>query len=269
MSASPTRSTAVCVLGMSRSGTSLTARVLELAGVYLGSEDDLLGGELSQIPAKDRGRAGEANPGGFWEHYRLMRLNERILRRLGGSWREPPELPPGWETSVDLDREREEALELIEETFAGHDLWGWKDPRSSLTLPFWQQLLPDLRHVICLRNPLDVALSLQKRDGMAVEQGLELWRAYASASLVNTADRPRELVPYEAYFDDAEAVSTRLARFVGREGAFATGGAVGELHEAVDRRLWRQRTAAKAVADDDRVPAEVADLYRFAVRLSG
>jgi hypothetical protein len=261
-------STAVCVLGMSRSGTSLTARVLELAGVYLGSEDDLLGGELSQIPAEDRGRAGEANPEGFWEHYRLMRLNERILRHLGGSWREPPELPSGWETSAELGEEREEALSLIDKTFAGRDLWGWKDPRNALTLPFWQRLLPGLRHVICLRNPLDVALSLQERDGMPIERGLELWHAYADASLTHTADRPRTLVSYEAYFDDAEAIATRLARFVGREDAFATAGAMQSLHRAVDRRLWRQSTALKTGRGGDRMPAEVVDLYRFATRLA-
>ena len=46
-------STAVCVLGMSRSGTSLTARVLAAAGVYLGSEEELLGTELHQLRGED------------------------------------------------------------------------------------------------------------------------------------------------------------------------------------------------------------------------
>ena len=81
----PDRSGAICVLGVSRAGTSLTARILDLAGVYLGPEEELLGGELSHIPERDRTRARQANRDGFGEHYRLMRLNQSILRAFGGS----------------------------------------------------------------------------------------------------------------------------------------------------------------------------------------
>jgi hypothetical protein len=264
MSTPSADATVVCVLGMSRSGTSLTMRMLSLAGVYLGPEEDLLGGELSHIPAEDRDNARAANPDGFWEHYRLMRLNERILRRFGGNWREPPTFPEGWETSERLDAERDEARALIEETFAGRELWGWKDPRNSLTLPFWQALIPALRHVICLRNPLDVARSLERRDKMPVETGLGLWLVYVSEALANTADKERLLVPYEAYFDDGEEMAGRLARFIG-----CADGSEQRLQGAIDERLWRQRTPPSALGDDGTLPSDVATLYRLAQRLSG
>jgi hypothetical protein len=262
--------TVVCVLGMSRTGTSLTARMLSLAGVYLGREEELLGKDLHQLA--DEGdsvlaRARETNPEGFWEHYRIMRLNERILRTLGGSWREPPEMPPGWEGADELETLRSEARVLLEESFGGRDLWGWKDPRNSLTLPFWQQLLPPMRYVICLRNPVDVAASLRHRDRMSFEHAVDLWLAYVSGALFNTTERTRLLVPYESHFDDPEAMAGRLAVFAGREGALDAG-TLGQLNNAVDKRLWRHRTRAEDVALDPRVPPEAAALHRLTQSLA-
>jgi hypothetical protein len=256
--------TAVCVLGSSRAGTSLTTRVLNLIGVYLGPEEELLNGELRQL-AGEGGEvlagARDANPNGFWEHYRIMRLNERILRAHGGSWRDPPSLPPGWERSSELDAEREEARALIAESFGGQRLWGWKDPRNSLTLPFWRQLLPDLLYVVCLRNPLDVAVSLQRRDGMSLEQGFALWLAYIASALVNTSGRPRILVPYESHFEAPEDLAARLARFVGRREAIDDPDVRARLAGAVDEKLWRNRTSREALAGAESVPNEVVSLY--------
>jgi glycosyltransferase involved in cell wall biosynthesis len=251
----------ICILGMSRTGTSLTARVLNLAGVHLGSEEELLVGELHHLAGEGDAvlaRAREANPEGFWEHYRMMRLNERILRRLGGSWRDPPPLPLGWEAAGELEAEREEARALLDASFAGHDLWGWKDPRNSLTLPFWQQLLPKMRYVICLRNPVDVAASLQRRDGMPLEDGIALWLTYVAAALVNTSGRPRLFVPYESYFEHAGGAAARLARFAGREGALEGPEAERLLAEVIDDRLWRNRSSSREVVRDPRVPPKAA-----------
>jgi hypothetical protein len=262
--------TVVCVLGMSRTGTSLTTRVLNLAGVYLGPEDELLGRDLRQLGGEGEQvleKARGSNPEGHWEHYRLMRLNERILRTLGGNWRDPPAMPPGWESSDELTSLRNEARVLLAESFDGRELWGWKDPRNSLTLPFWQRLIPKMRYVVCLRNPIDVAASLQRRDGMSLEQGLELWRIYVTAALTATAAQPRLLIPYEAFFADPDVTAARLARFVGREGAFAGREAKRQLAEAVDERLWRHRTPASAVARDYRIPREVAVVHRLIERL--
>jgi glycosyltransferase involved in cell wall biosynthesis len=257
-------SRAICVLGMSRTGTSLAARLLSVAGVYLGPQEELLGGELRHLAGEGDAviaRARAANPEGFWEHYRLMRLNERILRRLGGNWRDPPPLPAGWESSEELAEEREEARSMLAESFDGHALWGWKDPRNSLTLPFWQRLVPDMRFVICLRNPVDVALSLQSRDGMALEEGVQLWLTYVAAALVNTSGRPRLLVPYESHFEDPGGTAARLARFAGRGEALDDPGVARRLADAIDGRLWRNRTAAGDVTAAEFVSPAAASMY--------
>lgn len=271
MPATATAPTVVCVLGMSRTGTSLTTRALNIAGVYLGPEEELLGKDLRQLEGEGESvlaRARETNPEGFWEHYRMMRLNERILRALGGNWREPPELPSGWETSEALAAEREEARALVQGSFAGHDPWAWKDPRNCLTLPFWQHLLPGMRYVVCLRNPLDVAVSLRRRDGLALEQGVALWLLYLNQALANSAAGPRLFVPYESWFEDREATAARLAAFAGRAGAFEDAAAKRRLAAAVDERLWRNRDFARQAAPDPSVSSEALALHRMTERLA-
>jgi glycosyltransferase involved in cell wall biosynthesis len=257
------RPTVICVLGMSRTGTSLTTRVLNLAGVYLGPDEELLGGELRHLAGEGEAvlaRAKEANPDGFWEHYRLMRLNERILRAMGGNWRDPPSLEPGWEESESLAPLRDEARALLTESFDGLALWGWKDPRNSLTLPFWQRLLPEMRYVICLRNPLEVAGSIERRDGIPLRQGVELWLRYVAHALVNTSGRPRIFVPYANYFEDPQGTAARLAAFAGRDHAFDDTEARRHLAEVVDERLWRHRSSIGELFRGDAVPPEAAAL---------
>src|SRR3712207_2640746 len=112
-----------------------------------------------------------------------MKLNEEILSRFGGNWHDPPAFPSGWEHAVEFEDLRYRARVLIEEDFAAAKVWGWKDPRTCLTLPFWRQILPPMQYVICLRNPLDVARSLERRNGFSLEKGIYLWLVYIESAL--------------------------------------------------------------------------------------
>ena len=117
---------ALLVLGMSRTGTSTTTRLLALLGLDLGGDERLL-------PADDR-----INPKGFYEHYEIMRLNTALLRRLGGTWKAPPAFPAGWVQDASLDDLREQAAAILARDFASASLWGFKDPRTAMTLEFWR-----------------------------------------------------------------------------------------------------------------------------------
>lgn len=196
-------STAVCVLGMHRSGTSLVMRLLNLMGIYLGPPENLI-------------HPNEYNPEGYWEHQDIVHLNEAILNCLGGSWDKPPEFPHGWEGSPELAALRRKARSIIHRDLQGVPLWGWKDPRNSLTLPFWQNLLPDIRYVICLRNPIDIASSLEKRDGLPFAKCIDLWLTYTTAAIKHTSGKPRILVFYENLFTDWQGELRRLAEFIER-----------------------------------------------------
>jgi hypothetical protein len=194
----------VCILGMHRSGTSLLARILNLLGVELGPDD-----ALTTEPVA-------ANPKGYWEHTELTTISDAILKRHGGTWDEPPWLVPGWEASAALDDLRLRAGQLIQNHFAKAEMWGWKDPRSCLTLPFWQQLLANMRYVICLRNPVDVAHSLAQRDGLSIEKSAWLWLTYVSAALKYSDGKPRVVVFYEDLMEAPIKELPRLAEFLGK-----------------------------------------------------
>src|ERR1051326_3937827 len=130
----------VCVLGMHRSGTSLITRMLNFLGVDLGPEEHLL-------------EPAECNPKGFWEHQGFVAINDAVLEQLGGHWDEPPRCSSGWERLPKLNALKTRARSLIQKEFATAQQWGWKDPRTCLTLPFWQDLLPSMHYVLCGREP--------------------------------------------------------------------------------------------------------------------
>lgn len=191
----------VCIAGMHRSGTSTVAQMLYRLGLYLGREEDLFA-------------ASSANEDGFWENERFVGLNEAILRSHASGWDLPPDLEPGWQRGERLASLRDEARRLIED-FEGEEPWGWKDPRTSLTLPFWLDLLPNMKAVVCLRNPLEVANSLRKRGSASILSGLNLWKVY-NERLMDTLEEGRYIVThYESYFHRPQEELRRVVDFLG------------------------------------------------------
>lgn len=255
------QSTAVCVIGPGRAGTSATMRVLNLLGVDVGPADGLV-------------EPGPGGPKGFWERGEIIRLNDRLLRLHRGSWRNPPVLPDGWERAGELAAECEQARRLLERDFGGRPLWGWKDPRASLTTAFWRRLVPDLRFVICLRSPVDVANSIAPsgrrgeqsfyyaRRGPKWERALQLWAVYLRGALANTRGCRRLLVSYDDYFEDRRNLVERLARFVSVSPPVPGGAAERAVDEFLDPGLRHHRTTLADVLRDERVPADIADLFR-------
>lgn len=238
----------ICVLGMHRSGTSLIARMLNLLGVSLGPEAHLAG-------------SAEDNPKGFWENKLLVSINEEILSRWGGSWDEPPSFPEGWESSPKLSDLRQRVRAIIREDFAAAELWGWKDPRTCLTLPFWQKLLPPMQYVICLRNPVDVACSLKRRNNFSFEKGVELWLAYVAAALQHTRGQPRLFVFYEEIMEDWERELRRVAAFIGRLDLVKQEEIQRSIQEFIDEDLQHHRTSLVDVADEPKLAFEAKALY--------
>ncbi|HQV69654.1 MAG TPA: glycosyltransferase [Thermoflexales bacterium] len=190
----------ICITGMHRSGTSMIARMLNICGVYLGKPDELM------PPAAD-------NPDGFWEHLGFRQLNDDILALNGAAWDFPPN--PGLPINSDPDI-NSRATKLVK-NFSSWQIWGWKDPRVSLTLPLWNNLAPTTRYVICLRHPLAVSKSLSQRGSSSLLFGLQLWEKYFTAILMNTDARQRVVVDYDALIEDPVRQLSRMLQKLGVE----------------------------------------------------
>jgi hypothetical protein len=240
---------------MHRGGTSLLTRILNLIGVDLGSPE-----LFATEPVAD-------NPKGYWEHNEIIAISDAILKRYGGGWDEPPLLPPGWETAPAISDLKHQAQQLIQHQFAAAPLWGWKDPRTCLTLPFWQQLLPNMRYIICLRNPVDVVRSLEDRNGMSAEKASSLWFTYVSAALKHTEGKPRLLIFYEDVMDDSLRELQRLAEFIGRPERAKEVDVQEAVQEFIEKDLQHHRSSILQATASPRIDLRAKALY-IAQRIS-
>lgn len=175
--------------------------MLNVSGLYLGEEEELFAGRPD-------------NPEGFYEHRRFYAINDRILQVFEASWDVPRALAVGWETDCRLDAIYEDAKNLVAE-FQDHPHWGWKDPRSSLTIAFWRRVIPDLKIVVCLRNPVDVCGSLTKRGYASTRFGFELWQAYTDAIERQATPESSLVTHYACYFKDVVGELKRVVEFCG------------------------------------------------------
>lgn len=171
-------------------------------GIYLGDEGQLIGGDTY-------------NEKGYYENKELSYLAEDVLLALGGNHIRPPFLYPAWEKNAVLDPFRAKAAALVREKFRSSSAWGWKDPRNSILLPFWRQIVQPTHFVIALRNPLEVAASLLVRNGLPIRNGSELWLLHAASALFNTMNEKRLVVFFEDTRSTPDLVDKRLCEFLG------------------------------------------------------
>lgn len=146
----------ICVVGMHRSGTSCLTGSLEQAGAYLGEVN-------SQAPFNKKGNK---------ENKLLRELNEDLLNFNQGSWDRIP-------SDLTWNEEFSGRRDAIIAEYDVRPVWAFKDPRCLLTLPFWQEALPDLKFVGTFRHPDAVVRSLEARKVLLPSTPpLQLWIDY-------------------------------------------------------------------------------------------
>jgi hypothetical protein len=218
--------TAVCITGMHRSGTSMVTEALRKAGLYLGRDEDFL-------------PPSEFNPRGYFEHRAFVELNDEILLALGGAWDNPPRTPLRWSRRR-LAPLHKRTRALVHE-MQGHGPWGWKDPRTSLTLPFWRRMVLDLRVVVCVREPAAVADSLARREGRSRDSAIALWTEY-NHRLLRSMGHSDVVTACESFLDDPER---ELRRLVERLGLDPSPAAIAQAAGVVDPSLQQQEAGSE------------------------
>lgn len=275
----------IIIIGMHRSGTSLVTRLLEQLGLFVGREKDTNNESL------------------FFQE-----LNDWILCQAGATWDNP--------LSTEWLIQDEEGSSLIADYlssilnspasrsyfgqwnhlryrtgFGLGDLWGWKDPRNTFTLPVWLGLFPDAKIVHVRRHGVDVAQSLRRRGDerrkqmqdsfkklrsrkkmppfgaralesprcLTLEGGFSLWEEYTTAAADHVTllgDRATEIV-YEDFLATPLPILHDLADFCGLESSASR-------FEAVCTEIYSDRRFAYQKDDNQRLfAAKVAERLKI------
>jgi hypothetical protein len=137
--------------GMHRSGTSLTASLLQGAGLFIGPR--LMG-------------PYQGNERGHFEDLDFYEFHKRALTASG--FHEDGFVATGRpQVAAELVPEAEA---LVAERRSRGVPWGWKDPRTIAFLDFWLSLLPEARFLFVFRSPWAVAASLARRGDGPVQE---------------------------------------------------------------------------------------------------
>ncbi|MFH1112351.1 MAG: hypothetical protein V1792_00380 [Pseudomonadota bacterium] len=236
---------------MHRSGTSLATRLVNLLGVDLGNRVFLQGPD---------------NPKGFWEHEDIKRVHDRLLHSLGGrnSHTVLP-LPHQWWLGEGIKPFRDEIVYILKRDFSDSPFWGIKDPRQSRLLPLWKVILSDMNckphflHVI--RNPIEVAASLDKRDGFSVYKSILMWFQHVTESEAETRGFPRAFVTFPQVLGDWHSAVCRIASELGIEWPINPDRVRGDVEQFIDGSLRHHSESDDALLVRHDVPRYVADLH--------
>jgi GT2 family glycosyltransferase/glycosyltransferase involved in cell wall biosynthesis len=195
----------VLLLGMHRSGTSVATRLLNLMGLHVPPDDELI--------APD-----EENVRGYWESLALTELDERLLAALGAPWFAPPAAAEVSDRLSELADFLPSARQLAEEVL-GAAPWVWKDPRVCVLLSFWEQVLGCENPLVLIhRDPFEVAQSVARRDGLDLPHCLALWERSVRGILQAAESRPLHVESYDALREDPAGWSARVGEFLGGHG---------------------------------------------------
>lgn len=197
----------VFILGMHRSGTTMVAQALASAGVYPGAICDHNAEPLYAID-----------------------INERLLEEANGNWWNVP-AEDALEDAVQSGMSALKARDLYAahlKISTGSSLRQWlhysgpwlvKDPRLSLTLPWWLARFPNAKVIWVLRNEAAVVDSLLRRQSLSYEaqsaldadEALELARAYTTtaAKLLKVYGVDYRAVHYEDLTSSDEAIQRK------------------------------------------------------------
>ncbi len=179
------------VLGMHRSGTSAMSGLL--AGVGAKPPQTLM-------------QATDHNPKGYFESQRIFRFNDRVLKAFGSSWHDWRDMPPAWVETEDGQAFLTEAVNLLNAEFPEGPLAVFKDPRVCRMMPFWTRAAKDagfsVLPVLIHRNPLEVAQSLEERNGMPTAEGLMIWLQHVLAAEYATRKTQRYVTSYSQVLKD-------------------------------------------------------------------
>lgn len=239
------------VLGMHRSGTSALTRVLNLLGVDLSER-------LMQA-------AADNNETGFWEHQGVVDLHEAALTHLKRAWDDPRPMPSDMAYLPELDGITNQLIETLRNDFSDSPLWGVKDPRHCRLLPIWRRIFTEIgtkpAFLLMVRSPLEVARSLERRDGIPLNIGLLLWLRHMIEAEQETRGHPRAIIRYDALLTDWRKALDGVDKALGLKWTSSFEDIADEVAGFLDPTMQHHHIPDKDVISDPTLSTWVRDVY--------
>ena len=167
------------ISGMHRSGTSLVARLFYEAGVDMGDPANFY-------------RPDMWNPDGYFEQPDIHAINMPLIN--GMFWKFSYFFLPSTKTIL---RRAKPKAKLIRETAAKYDNKLVKETRFCLTLPAWLEQGTHIERIlVCLREPVAVARSIQKRNHTFLAHSFYMWELHNRRLQENSVNIPKWYINY-------------------------------------------------------------------------
>jgi hypothetical protein len=186
--------------------------------------------------------AGTGNVKGHFEDLDFYEFHIGVLESQGIH-------PSGFTLRAEIavrEQHLSRARELVQARRRGGRPWGWKDPRSTLFLDFWQRLLPEANFLFLYRPPWDVVDSLFRRGDQLFRANpcfaVQVWTHYYRLLLAFHDHFPARCLCAHSY---AAAQTPAVLREALAQKFGLRLGAAGELYdEALLRRCDSSRWAS-------------------------
>jgi hypothetical protein len=153
---------------MHRSGTSALSGLLHTNGIVMGEKENFyIGNDPRDHPVNT-----DENPKGFYENMRFRTLNDLILSENGYLvHRFSPYIP---DNIIVSEQANDIMAQLITEYNDQYPIWGFKDPRTCLTIDLWEIFLNknniEFKTIFIHRDKKDIVASMQKRGNLGTLQ---------------------------------------------------------------------------------------------------
>lgn len=249
---------AIVVAGMHRSGTSALTRVLNRLGC------DLPNTLLSPSP--------NDNELGFWESRPIMDLNQEILASAGSHWIDWAPFNPAWHESPVSSAFHEQAQSVLRSEYGTSRFFILKDPRNCRLLRFWTEALEVFGAcpvvVMPVRNPLEVAASLNKRNKLDPAYCQLAWLRHVLEAEAASRDLPRVVTHYDGLLAQWGETTDRIAASLGFAWPRRSLSAEIEIEDFLSPRQRHHVESDQRVLQSSRLSPWIRETYEILLRWS-
>lgn len=245
------KQTCILIPGMHRSGTSAISGVLNILGIYHGSK---LMPEASD------------NSKGFYENQLLYEINKTMLQEMGSNWQDIFFT----EEKLKLLNDTSKLEQLLQEEFRYSQYFTIKDPRLAYLFPVYGKALKNLdinlKVILPLRNPLEVAASLKARNGFSEEKSMLLWLHHFLLAERFSRGYPRVFTTFDQLVEDPECVVQMIDDHLGIDLTGIYADKKEQVKEFLTPRMKHHSIPGFNLSS--RVPAEIRDIVSIFDKLN-